>query len=244
MSSTNTFKTEYRTYRKEYAVPSKLNIPREIFGIFDLAGLVSHLPEINQMPKIGKGERVLVLPGYGTDDTIMAPLRRFLDHLGYKSSGWGLGENHGNVPILLEQVKEVIVKLYQESNQKIIIIGWSLGGYIGREAARDYQHLVKKVITLGSPIIGGPKYTSIGDLYSKRYNIDLEELEKEIDDRFKTPLEIPLYSIYSKSDNIVSWESCIDRYSPHITNQEVVSTHIGLIVNFQVYQWINEYLGI
>ena len=242
MSNTISLNTEYRPYRKEYSIPKKINIPRELFGIFDLAGLVAQIPQIKNLPKSGNGEIVLVLPGYGTNDSIMAPLRKFLTHLGYSARGWGLGENHGNVPQLLEQVKDLIVNLHRESNQKIIIIGWSLGGYIGREAARDHQDLVEKVITLGSPIIGGPKYTSIGDVYSKRYDIDLEILEKEIDDRFEVPLEIPLYSIYSKYDNIVSWESCIDKYSPCITNQEVNSTHIGLIVNYDVYNLISEYL--
>jgi len=242
MSSTISQSTEYRPYRKEYSIPKKVNIPRELFGIIDLAGLVVQIPQIKNLPKSGNGEIVLVLPGYGTNDSIMTPMRKFLNHLGYSARGWGLGENHGNVPQLLEQVKDVIVNLHRESNQKIIIIGWSLGGYIGREAARDHQDLVEKVITLGSPIIGGPKYTSIGDVYSKRYDIDLEILEKEIDDRFEVPLEIPLYSIYSKYDNIVSWESCIDKYSPRITNQEVNSTHIGLIVNYDVYKLISEYL--
>jgi pimeloyl-ACP methyl ester carboxylesterase len=242
MSNTITLENEYRSYRKEYSIPNKANIPRELLGIFDLVSLITHIPQINQLPKTGKGETILVLPGYGTDDTIMAPLRKFLTHLGYNAKGWGLGENHGNVPQLLEEVKELIINLHKESNQKVILIGWSLGGYIGREAAREHQNLVSKVITLGSPIIGGPKYTSIGDLYSKRYNIDLELLEREIDERFQTPLEIPLYSIYSKNDNIVSWEACIDKYSPYITNQEVNSSHIGLIVKYDVYKLISEYL--
>ena len=233
---------EYRPYRKSYSIPKKSSIPREILGIFDFVGLVSKIPELHKMPKSGKGETILVLPGYGTDDNIMTPLRKFLIFLGYNAKGWGLGENHGNVPQLLEQVKELIHQNYNESNQKIIIIGWSLGGYIGREAARDYQDMVEKVITLGSPIVGGPKYTSIGDLYGKRYDINLDILEKEIDKRFETALKIPVYSIYSKNDNIVSWESCIDRYSPYAINEEVNSTHIGLIGNYEVYKLIAGYL--
>jgi pimeloyl-ACP methyl ester carboxylesterase len=173
MSNTISLNTEYRPYRKEYSIPKKINIPRELFGIFDLAGLVAQIPQIKNLPKSGNGEIVLVLPGYGTNDSIMAPLRKFLTHLGYSARGWGLGENHGNVPQLLEKVKDLIVNLHRESNQKIIIIGWSLGGYIGREAARDHQDLVEKVITLGSPITGGPKYTSIGAFKEtfKEYNV-------------------------------------------------------------------------
>ena len=38
MSSTISQSTEYRSYRKEYSIPKKVNIPRELFGIIDFAG--------------------------------------------------------------------------------------------------------------------------------------------------------------------------------------------------------------
>lgn len=234
---------DYKPYRKEYTVPEKKNIPKELFGLLEFASLLTKIPELIKLPKSGNGEIVLVLPGYGADDTIMSPLRKFLNFLGYDSRGWGLGENRGDVPFLLEEVKKLILKHYSESNNKIIIIGWSLGGYIGREAARDYQNKVEKVITLGSPIIGGPKYTAIGDFYSKMHKVDMEVLEKEIDKRFENTLLLPLYSIYSKKDSIVSWQACIDKYSPNVTNQEVNSTHLGLIGNYEVYKLIAEYLA-
>jgi len=34
--------------------------------------------------------------------------------------------------------------------------GWSLGGFIAREYAREHPGHVRKVITLGTPVIGGP----------------------------------------------------------------------------------------
>lgn len=243
MSNTMMMEHENKSYRKEYFIPEKKNIPRELFGIVEFVELLSKIPDLSKIPASGNGEIVLVLPGYGTDDRIMSPLRKFIKHLGYDARGWGLGENHGNVPLLLEQVKDLIIRYYRESNRKIIVIGWSLGGYIGREAARELQDMVEKVITLGSPIIGGPKYTSIGDLYGKRYDINLDELEVEIDKRFENALQIPLFSLYSKNDNIVSWQSCIDKYSPNAINQEVNSTHLGLIGNYEVYKWIGEYLN-
>lgn len=242
MSNTITMVHEDKSYRRQYIIPDKKDIPKELFGIIEFANLLTKLPELSKIPKSGKGEIILVLPGYGTDDKIMSPLRKFLNYLGYDARGWGLGENHGNVPQLLEQVKDLVRSNYDEFGSKIIIIGWSLGGYIGREAARELQDMVEKVITLGSPIIGGPKYTSIGDLYGRRYNINLDELEREIDKRFENELLIPIFSIYSKNDNIVSWQSCIDKYSPNVINREVNSTHLGMIGNFEVYQCIGEYL--
>jgi hypothetical protein len=230
------------SYRKNYFIPNKFQIPLELLGIFDFASLVVKIPELMKLPKSGNGERILVIPGYKADDRFMLPLRKYLEFLGYKALPWGLGENHGDVPVLIEKIKKLIDEYYAEINQKLIIIGWSLGGYIGREVARESQDKISKVITLGSPIIGGPKYTSIGDAYGEKFGINLDTLEKEIDKRFDVELKIPIYSLYSKRDNIVSWESCIDRYSPNAVNQEIDSTHIGLVVSFEAYKWISIYL--
>ncbi|MCZ8156768.1 MAG: hypothetical protein O9264_11645 [Leptospira sp.] len=228
--------------RDSFFIPSKIQMAREVMGIVDAAKLVFHLPELLKKPK-GNGERIIVLPGFATDDIFMLPLRSYLQNLGYAPEGWGLGHNHGDVPVILDLFNEKIRKIYAETKESIILIGWSLGGYIARESARDNQNIVTKVITLGSPVIGGPKYTSIADIYSKKQKIDIDQLEKEIDERFENPINIPIYSIYSKEDNVVSWQACIDSYSPNVTNYEVDSTHIGLIVNSEVYGLIAKYLS-
>jgi pimeloyl-ACP methyl ester carboxylesterase len=210
----------------------------------EFADLFRNSPKLFQLPKKGKGETILVLPGYGTNDSIMKPLRMYLQYLGYNAIGWKLGNNDGNVPVLLERVKLRIQEEFQKTGKKILVLGWSLGGYIGREAARENQDKVSKVIALGSPVVGGPKYTAIGDLYSQKFEIQLDELEREIDERFQIPLEIPVVSIYSKKDNIVSWNSSIDHYSPNATNHEVESTHLGLIGNYEVYRLLAWELGL
>jgi len=229
--------------RSHYQIPTKNNIPKELFSILEFADLLRNSPKLLHLPKTGQCQTVMVLPGYGTNDIIMKPLRLYLKFLGYNAIGWDLGENDGNVPVLLEKVKNRIQQEYQKSNQKIYLVGWSLGGYIAREAARENQDKVFKVITLGSPVIGGPKYTAIGDLYSKKFAIRLDELEREIDERFQVPLEIPVVSIYSKKDNIVSWNSSQDIYSPNATNLEVNSTHLGLVGNYEVYLLLAKELG-
>ena len=40
-------------------------------------------------------------------------------------------------------------------------------------------------------------------------------------------------SVYSRSDGIVSWEACLDRYAEHV---EVESSHCGMSVNAEVYR--------
>jgi len=228
--------------RAKFQIPSRLQMTREIFGIIDAAKLIFNIPKLLEIQK-GNGQRIIVLPGFATDDIFTYPLRKYLEQIGYAPEGWGLGHNHGDVPVLLETFNKILRTKYAEKSEKIILVGWSLGGYLARESARDNQDLIECVITLGSPIIGGPKYTSIADLYSNQHKIDMDVLEKEIDERYKVPLNIPLYSIYSKNDNVVSWEACIDHYSPNVINQEIDSTHIGLIVNAEAYSYIGKFLS-
>jgi hypothetical protein len=46
----------------------------------------------------------------------------------------------------------------------------------GRGAARERPAEVARVITLGSPVIGGPKYTAVADVY-RRQGYDLDAIE-------------------------------------------------------------------
>jgi pimeloyl-ACP methyl ester carboxylesterase len=91
------------------------------------------------------------------------------------------------------------------------LIGWSLGGYLAREAARDCPDLVHQVITLRSPVVGGPKYTLVAEAYRRR-GIDLDEVEAQVEARNSVPLRTPVVAIYSRNDAVVEWEACIDRH--------------------------------
>lgn len=101
---------------------------------------------------------MIVIPGFMTSDRITWPLRQFIARLGYEVQGWGLGRNTGvvwEVEIKLRQMIEAMTY-----HGPVHLVGWSLGGYMAREVARESPGSVKQVITLASPVIGGPKYTA------------------------------------------------------------------------------------
>lgn len=120
-----------------------------------------------------------------------------------------------------------------ELGEPLVAVGWSLGGYLAREVAREIPDRFRKVITLGSPIIGGPRFTAAAGWYLS-HGFDLDQIEREVADRYRTPLVVPVVAIYSKRDGIVSWEACIDRWSPGVRHIEVDSTHLGLAFSPQV----------
>lgn len=110
---------------------------------------------------------MLVLPGFMTDDTSTIVLRTFLSSIGYKTQGWGLGINNGRMMDLLPPVYEKIKQMKADTNQKVILVGWSRGGIISREIARDYPQDIDRVITIGSPVMGGIEVSSIGEWVRK-----------------------------------------------------------------------------
>jgi hypothetical protein len=81
---------------------------------------------------------------------------------------------------------------------------------IARETARMIPQVVSRVITYGTPAIGGPTYT----LGARAFG-------------------------HAESDRIrrvVSWPACIDRTSPDVEHVEVRSTHAGMGLDPNVWQ--------
>jgi pimeloyl-ACP methyl ester carboxylesterase len=221
--------------------PNPVGLLGEALGLLELPRLLLRAPELGRQPR-GRGQRVLVLPGYGASDASTAVLRGYLQLLGYRPLGWGLGRNDGEVPALLPRVVRRLEQVAQVECGPIALIGWSLGGVLAREAARERPKAVRRVITLGSPVIGGPKYTAVAGAYRRR-GIDLDAIEAEVEERNRQPLETPVTAIYSRSDGVVAWRACIDPYSTRAEHVEVDTTHLGLGFSPAVYAIIAERLG-
>jgi pimeloyl-ACP methyl ester carboxylesterase len=113
------------------------------------------------------------------------------------------------------------------------LLGWSLGGYLAREVAREIPEAVDRVVTLGSPVVGGPRYTLTAPIY-RLAGVDLDAIDREIRRREQVPLRVPVTAVYSRRDGIVNWEACIDRKSDCVEHVEVDASHIGMGGNPEV----------
>ncbi len=221
--------------------PSAIGLLAEARGLLELPKLLIQFPALARQPR-GRGQRLLVLPGYGAGDASTAVLRTYLRFLGYRPQGWGLGRNHGEVPDLLPRVAERLETLARDEGRAIGLIGWSLGGYLAREAARERPQSALQVITLGSPVVGGPKYTAVAGAYRRR-GIDLDAIEAEVAARNRLPLETPVTAVYSRSDGVVAWRACIDHHSRNVEHVAVETTHLGLGFSPEVFQIIAKRLA-
>ena len=177
--------------------------------------------------RTGGHSAVLLVPGFGAAEGSLFALQRYLERRDFDAVPWGLGRNHGDVPNLMPLLAERVRTLSRERGEPVALVGWSLGGYLAREAARDEPASIRHVVTIGSPIIGGPKYTTVAPYY-RRKGIDVDEIERDVAERYRVPLRVPVTAIYSRRDGVVAWRACIDEWSPDVEHIRVDSTHVGL----------------
>ncbi len=223
--------------------PGRLAALQEVRAPLDWATILLRAPQLLRAPR-GDGRPVLLLPGYGTDERAMRPLGRYLHYLGYDVYDWGLGRNRGDVDRYTRRMGERAAELYDElGGTPLTLVGWSLGGVIARETARLFEPYVREVITLGTPIIGGPKYTAAAERYAQSANLDLDKFEVEVHARNSIGISQPVTSIYSKRDGVVGWRASIDVYNKQARNIEVSSSHFGIGANGRVWQLIADILG-
>jgi pimeloyl-ACP methyl ester carboxylesterase len=203
-------------------------------ALFELACLVPGHAILSRAPK-GDGHPVMTIPGYRSDDGAMRALRRYLGHWGYKAYPWGLGVNLGVGYQRLDYEARLVEKLERvvdRDGEPLSLIGWSQGGVIAREIAKDRPELVRQVITLGSPIADAPEATTLFRIFKRTSS---EEMSSELMSFLRevsTPLpDVRCICIYSATDGIVSPEIARDLVSPNVENIRVNSSHLGMAVN-------------
>lgn len=224
-----------KTSSKEIKAPTVIESLCTPLGVAELLVLLARYPELKDQPK-GKGEKVILLPGLMADDVSTLPLRAYLTYLGYNTQGWKLGMNLGFQEHYIKKVRGQIEDHHLKTGEDVVLIGWSMGGLYARELAREIPHLVREVITLGTPLIGGAKYT--GMKWLDKLGFDLDSVERELQQLGRSPLDIPLTIIYSKTDGMVAWEAALDSDHDHAEHFEVTSNHIGLGLDIDVFKII------
>jgi pimeloyl-ACP methyl ester carboxylesterase len=202
------------------------------------------MPFLRNMPR-GDGHPVYLLPGFMADSQSMAVLRRWLDELGYNSIPWGFGRNMGPRGILLERLIVTVGDLAREHGKPVTLIGQSLGGVYAREIAKVIPDRIRQVITLGSPFRQtdtngtAPAVLRLFEMATGEKAADLKHRMRDI----SQPAPVPSTAIYSRTDGIANWKTCIEEETPHTDNVEVYASHSGMGFNPAVYYVIGDRLA-
>ncbi|MBA4328533.1 MAG: alpha/beta hydrolase [Polaromonas sp.] len=211
--------------------PNAWLLALEFRAFWEFGALLPAWPMLARAPR-GDGHGVVVFPGLSANDGSTLPLRRYLDSLGYATSGWEQGFNFGPRAGVLESARAQVTRAFEAHGRKLSLIGWSLGGVYARELAKELPHMVRGVITLGTPFAGSHRSTNAWRIYELTSGRKVERETAHYDLPAAPP--VPTTSIYSRSDGIVAWQGSVQQsaaHHPHTENVEVVASHVGLGVN-------------
>ena len=204
----------------------------------------------------GRGRPVLLVPGFLAGDGSLSMMAGWLKRAGYRPSRAGIVSNVNCAGTLLPRLEARLERLVSEQGQRAAIVGQSRGGTLAKVLAHRRPDLVTGVVALGSPQIDPLavhplvrlQVEAVGRLGSlgapglfKRSCIDgnccssfWEDLAKPL------PRGIGLVSVYSKSDGVVDWHSCLD---PHATRLvEIHASHCGMAVSRSAWRAVAEAL--
>ena len=234
--------------------PEDLPLRGELRYGLELARLVCD-PAFLHPGRPADAPHVLLVPGFMAGDTSLAVLRGWLRRRGSRTSSAGMRLNVDCRERAVGRLELRLRKLAEDTGRRAVVIGQSRGGELARVLAVRNPDTVGTLVMLGSPVVepvsvGGPVLSALrsvarlGDLgipgmFSSRCaDGDCCAAFRE-DLRAPLPPDVRAVAIYSRSDGIVSWRSCLD---PGARQVEVESSHTGMSVNLAVYRVLAEIL--
>jgi len=141
-----------------------------------------------------------------------------------------LGRNLGPTDHILDGMDALVERL-AERGHRASIVGWSLGGIFARVLGRTHPTAIRSVITLGSPFQLSARdrdQTHASDAYEALSALHSVRAQQLATDEARSPLAVPTTNIFSRTDGVVPWRSCIDTHGDQCENIEVPGSHSGL----------------
>ncbi len=206
-----------------------------------------------------RGDRsaVMTIPGFLGSDLYQSEFRAWLRLIGYRAFPSRIGRNWDCLQISGEKLVATVETAYKQTDRPVHLIGHSLGGLLARSVGSMLPGKVASVTTLGSPLRavsahslvlnasdviresirlrGGSPLIQDEHCFSGKCSCDIVQCARE-----PRLSHIPTMAIYTKTDGVVCWESCIDEDAD--INYEVRGTHCGLTFNVEVFKKVASFL--
>jgi pimeloyl-ACP methyl ester carboxylesterase len=168
----------------------------------------------------GDGQMVMALPGFLTGDWAMERHRAFLRSRGFNVVSSGIRFNPGPTKRIIGDLDARLFRWSDRAKGPIALVGASLGGVFARALAIRFPDRVSRIVTLCSPI-RFPVTTSLAPFVwalEWRHDPEFKKLAPEVS---RNP-QAPVLAIYSATDGIVDWQSCL---------QDEDATHVNLRID-------------
>jgi triacylglycerol lipase len=190
---------------------------------------------------------VLLVPGFLAGDWTLRVMDNWLGRVGYRSYLSGILLNVQHSERMLAGLRRKLAAIQKETGSRVSIIGHSRGGLLAKVLAQRRPQSVEQVIALGAPLAD---WTDLAAVTS--HAVDVVRTANELafgrklnpEGRFTYDLKlapaVPTTSIYTKSDEVVNYRSCL---RPDIPAMAVWGSHNGLVVNPEVYRLLGRLLA-
>jgi len=195
----------------------------------------------------GDGRPVLLVPGFLSGDWSLTVLSNWLERIGYKPHLSGILFNVQDSESLLAGLRHRLVKIESAAGSRVSLVGHSRGGLLAKVLSQRRPQSVEQVITLGAPLADTTDLALV-----TRHAVGVVKTANELaygrrlsaEGRFahdlRLPPAVPTTSIYTRSDDVVNFRSCL---RPDIPALPVWGSHNGLLVNPEVYRLLGRLLA-
>ena len=195
----------------------------------------------------GDGRPVLVIPGFLAGDASTRGLRDWLSRVGYGPERIGISLNVQRSDALVDALAVRARAVQARNGRAVTLVGHSRGGLLAKVLADRNPELFDRVIALGSPLadpydvhpltLAAAQVVYVLNAGDRRWG---RLTERRFLAELAAPARVPVTSIYSRSDGVVNWRTCL---RPDVEGIEVDGSHAGLVLNVEVYRQLARLLA-
>jgi len=171
----------------------------------------------------------------------------WLERIGYSANMSGIYFNVRASEHMLAGLRRRLNEIRATNPSRVTLIGHSRGGLLAKVLAQRRPDVIEQVIALGSPLADQSDITPLTQAAVGVVRTANEigfGLRLRAEGRFAYDLKqapaVPTTSIYTRSDDVVNFRSCI---RPDIPSIAVWGSHNGLVINPEVYRLLGRLLA-
>lgn len=194
----------------------------------------------------GDGQPVLLLPPAVAGDWLMPLMQSWVRRVGYHGYRSSIALHVDCSDRTLTRVLPRVEQVADAEGRKVMLVGHSRGGLLARAIGAARPDLVERVVTLGSPLTDSFAVRNLvlaagATLARNRLQANPARMSLGCMTHacactygryFRADLPVPLVSLFSRTDEVVRWETCL---AEGARNVEVRGTHVGLLAARNVY---------